>query len=100
MKLSDEPAAIPARRQCRDHDEVPVAFLPSRTPKSICLAVHAGVALLHPAIMSAADQLPAPGEESRANRDAALRATVTGFFQRHREHGFMKISIVHVEMII
>src|SRR6185503_1010464 len=46
LELTDQTAAIPARRQCRDHNQISIALLPTRTPKCIRLSVHTRIALL------------------------------------------------------
>src|SRR5579863_4544313 len=58
-KLADQPAAVPARSQCGDHDHVAIAALAAGTSKGVGFAVHAGVAMLHAPVVPATDQLAA-----------------------------------------
>ncbi len=55
-ELAHQAAAIPAWSQCGDHDFVAVAALPAGAAKGVSLGVNAGVALLHAAIMTLAEQ--------------------------------------------
>src|SRR5260370_20737285 len=55
-KLANQPAAIPARRQRRNHDFVAITPLPARFSKSIRFAMRGGIALLHSAVVAASEQ--------------------------------------------
>src|SRR5262249_7937670 len=71
-ELADQPAAVPAGRQRRDHDRVAIASLPAGIAESVGLAVHRRVVLLDAPVVASPEQ-PALGVEERAaDRDAAL----------------------------
>lgn len=57
VELADEPTAVPARRQSRNHDEVTIALQASGSPERVCFTVDGGITLLNPTIVPAADQL-------------------------------------------
>src|SRR5262249_33451435 len=69
-ELPHQPAAIPARRQRRHHDQLLVALLPPGVPKRVGLPMHRRIALLHAAVVSRADQLALFVENGRANWNA------------------------------
>src|SRR5580698_6154988 len=54
-ELTDKAAAVPAWRERSDHDEIAIAALAAGAAKGIRLTVDAGVALLHAAVVAAAD---------------------------------------------
>src|SRR5205085_5426054 len=56
-ELTDQSAAIPAGRQCRDHDFVAVAPLAAGPTERVRLSVRGRVAFLHPPVMAFAQQL-------------------------------------------
>ena len=56
-KLPYQPAAIPARRECSDHDEIAIAALASGVAEGIGFAVHGGIAILHAPVMTSADEM-------------------------------------------
>src|SRR3954447_23594198 len=53
-KLTDEPAAVPARRKGGDQDEIAIALLAACAPERVDFGMHAGVTLLHAPIMATA----------------------------------------------
>ena len=78
-KLSHQPAAIPARSQRRHHDQIPIRPLPPRVAKCIRLAMRRRIAILHPAIVSRAQQLPLSRKNGSANRNSAFVASFARF---------------------
>src|ERR671915_492317 len=85
-ELAHEPAAVPARRQRRDHHRVPVAPPPATAPKRVGLAVKRGILLLDAPIPAPAQQLAISGEERRAYRNATLGQAQPGLLQCNLEH--------------
>jgi len=57
-ELPHQPRAVPARRQSRHHGAPAIAPLPPRPPERIRLAMRARIALLHPPVVSGAQQPP------------------------------------------
>ena len=55
-ELANQAAAIPARRERRNHHQVAITALPAGAAKGIRLAVDAGIALLHTAVTAPAQQ--------------------------------------------
>ena len=62
-------------------------------PEGIGLTMKAGVALLNPAVMSAAEQFAGFRKESGANGDSAFGAAESGFVKSHGKHLFVKCSV-------
>ncbi len=85
-KLSDQPAAIPARRERRYHDGVLITALPAGFAKRIGLAVDGRVALLNTPVASLPQQSSVPVEQRSANRDTALRESESRFLNRDVQH--------------
>src|ERR1700694_5933773 len=69
-ELSDKAAAIPARRERRNHDRILVASLTTGPAKRIGLAMYGGVVILDPPIVSPAEQGALVVEERGANGNA------------------------------
>ena len=92
-ELPHQPAAIPARSERGDHDQVAIAALAAGAAKGVGLPVHAGVALLHAPVMAAAQQLAGAFEEGRSDRNAALGASQARFFKSHRQHFFVECRV-------
>jgi hypothetical protein len=65
--------------------------LPSGATKGIGFAVDAGVALLHAAVMPAAQQFTGPREKRSSDRDSAFGPAVSGLFERYGEHLIVQI---------
>src|SRR5258708_32961041 len=83
-ELAHEAAAVPARRERRDHDEVAIAALAARAAEGVGLAVDGGVVLLHAAIVTAADECAVGAEDGCADGNAALGETGAGLLDRDR----------------
>ena len=74
-ELPHEPAAIPARRQRGHHYHVAVTLLPAGSAKGIGFPVDAGIAFLHPAVVSSAQEFACPREHGGADRNATFGTT-------------------------
>ena len=85
-KLPHQSAAIPAGREGGDHDQVAIAFLSPGTAKSVGFAVHAGVALLHAAIVAPAEQIAGSGKECRADGDSPFGQPGACFLKGDFQH--------------
>jgi hypothetical protein len=69
-ELSDKAAAIPARRERRNHNRILVTSLTTGPAKRIGLAMDGGVVILDPPIVPSAEQRPVVVEECGTNGDA------------------------------
>jgi hypothetical protein len=58
--------------------------------------MHAGIALLNAAIVSAADELTGPGEQCGANGNAAFGEADARFVKRDCKHGLVESEVGHV----
>ena len=85
-KLPHQPAAIPARRKRRDHNQIPIATLPSRTPKRIRLPMNRWVPLLHPPVPPRTQQRPIPAKDRRPNRHPSLFQPRSSLAQSDVQH--------------
>src|SRR5437867_6461327 len=85
-ELAHEPAAVPARRQRRHHDLVPVTALASGLPECVCLAVNGRIVVLDAPIVAAPEQLSARVEQRRPDRDAALGEPLLRLVDRDLQH--------------
>ena len=89
LELADQAAAVPAGGERRHHDLVLVVSLAAGFAKGVGFAVDGGVAILHAAIVAAAEK-PAVGIEQRgADRDPALGQALAGFADRNTQHLLM-----------
>lgn len=84
-ELAYEAAAVPARSERCRHDRVAIGALPSRFTKGVGLPVGRRIILLNTPIVTAAQEISFPVEESRSDRNAALAEALTGFFDRYLE---------------
>src|SRR5438067_11488448 len=71
-ELADQPRAVPAWREGRHHGQVAVAPLASCVAKGVGLAVRAGIAVLHAAVVAGAEQVTIGCEDGRPNGNAAF----------------------------
>jgi len=85
-ELADQAAAVPARSQRGDHDEVAVAALAAGAAEGVRFAVNAGVALLDAAIAAPAQHFTSLGEQRGADGDAPFVESGAGFFNSDGEH--------------
>ncbi len=92
-ELADEAAAIPARGERGDHDEVAIGLLAACVAEGVGFAVDAGVGLLDAAVVASADErgcsILLGAEDSGADGEAAFGETGAGFFESDGEHGFV-----------
>src|SRR5262249_14000216 len=95
-KLPDQPAAIPARRERRDHDLVAIASLAARFAKGVRLAMDGRVALLHAAVVAASEKLAVAVEERGADRNSTFGEPAA----RLLEGDVQKGSVVHPGSVI
>src|SRR3990172_4823392 len=91
VELADEAAAIPARRERGDHDLVAIGLDAPRVAESVRLAVHRGVVLLDAPVVPAPQNVSRCIGQTRADRDAALGQSESGFGDGDGEEG----GIVH-----
>src|SRR5579859_5108199 len=85
-ELPDEAAAVPARRERRDHDRVLVAPLATGTAERIGLAMDGRVVILDPPIVPPAEQRAVAVEEGGADGDAPFGKSRPGFLNGNLEH--------------
>src|ERR1700675_228443 len=78
-ELPDKAAAIPTRRKRRNHNRILVASLTTGPAKRISLAMHGGVVVLDPPIVSSAEQRPVVVEECGTNGNAPFGKAQPGF---------------------
>src|ERR1700728_1219932 len=84
-ELTDQPAAVPARRQRGDHHRVGIVPSPSGVAEGVGLAVHRGVVLFDAAVAASSEQGPVAVKESATDRDTPLAESDPGLFQRDLE---------------
>jgi len=92
-ELAHQATAIPAGSQRGYHDQVAIAALSAGAAEGVRLAVDAWIALLHAAIVTAADQLAGAAKKGSSDWDAAFIETKAGFFKRHGQHAFVQPRI-------
>src|SRR3954466_15191976 len=85
-ELPDQPTAVPAGSECRDHDRVPVRAPPPGVLERGGLAVHRRAAVLHPAVVPAAEQRAVLVKERGADRHPALRPALARLLERDLQH--------------
>src|SRR5271156_4513584 len=78
-ELPHQPAAIPARSESRNHDEIAIAALASRFAEGVGFAVQRRIAALHAAVVASANDFAVLVENSCADRDAALGEPLARF---------------------
>jgi hypothetical protein len=71
-KLPHKAAAIPARGERGDHDQVTIAALAACAAKGIGFSMDAGIALLHPSVVAPADKLACTRKNRRSDWNASL----------------------------
>jgi hypothetical protein len=71
-ELPNQPAAVPARRQRRDHYFVAITSLAARLAKGICFAVNRRISFLHAPVVTASQKIPRAIEQGRTYWYAAL----------------------------
>src|SRR5260370_2144046 len=81
-KLADQAAAIPTRRQRRDHDFVAVTPLPARFAKRVRFAMRRRIAFLHPAGAAASEKFSIAFEYRRAYGNSSFTQPHAGLFHR------------------
>ncbi len=86
-ELRDEAGAIAAGRERGDEDQVGVAGLTAGGAEGVGFSVHGGVAVLHEAIATGAEQRAVEFEDGAADGDAAFGKADAGLFDGHFEHG-------------
>ena len=80
-----------------DHHQVAVAALAAGAAKGIGFRMDTGIALLHAAVVAAADQLARAREQRRANRNAAFGEALASFLEGDRQHLFVKFTEMTVK---
>src|SRR4051794_6145058 len=85
-ELAHETAAVPARRERRDHHRVAVGAPAPGIAERVGLAVDGRVVVLDAAVVPAAQQRPVGMEERRADRDPALGAPGPRLLERDLQH--------------
>ncbi len=71
-KLPDKTAAVPARGERGDHDQVTIAALAACAAKGIGFSMDAGIALLHPSVVTPADKVSGARKDRRSDWNASL----------------------------
>src|SRR5580658_3585974 len=85
-KLANQPAAIPAWRERRDHDFVAVTFLAAGFPEGVGLAMRRRVTVLYSPVVAAPQKLSSAIEKRRTDWNSALRKSTPRFVYRRLEH--------------
>ena len=98
-KLADKAAAIPARSERGDHDEVAIAALAARIAKSVGFAVEGRVAELHAAIVARTEEDSFRAENRGADGDTAFRKTFASLRDGDCEEGGVVERRVHAGII-
>jgi len=100
-KLAHQPAAIPAGRQGGNHNKVAITALAAGVAEGVGLAVDRGIALLHAAVVSGADELPGAGiEYGSADGYATFGEAGARFLQGYGEHGGVIELSCHGHLIL
>src|SRR5580658_1754855 len=97
-KLTDEPAAVPARRKRRHHNFVAIAFLAPRFAKRIGLPVSGRIPVLHSAVVTAAQEFAGKIKQRCADWNSPFGKPASRFFDCHVEHPQIFRSI-HLEIL-
>ncbi len=84
-KLADQPAAIPAGSERRDHGELAITALASGVAEGVGFAVERRIAILHAAVATGAEQLSAGIENRGADRNASFGKALAGFSDGYLE---------------
>src|SRR5215831_14183460 len=92
-KLTDQAAAIPARREGRDHDFVAIGSLAAGPAKRIGFPMRRRVAFLHPAIVALAEECPIACEQSSADGNSSFRKARVSFRESALQHLGVLFSI-------
>ena len=85
-ELAHQAGAVPARRQRRHHGAAAIAALPPRVAERVRLAMRAGIAILHPAVVARAQQPSVRVKHRRADRNSTLRQPGPRLGQRYLQH--------------
>src|SRR5690606_26844581 len=85
-ELLHQAAAVPTRRQRRDHHGVAIRALATGLAEGVGLTVDAGIVLLHTAVVATAEERAVATEQRSSDGDAAFFQPLTRFFQGHGEH--------------
>ena len=85
-ELAQQPAAVPAGRERRDHDAIGVVAASAGGSERGRLCMHRGVAVLDAAVVPTPEQRPVFVEERGADRDAALGEAVASLGDGDLEH--------------
>ncbi len=88
-KLAHQAAALPARGQRGAPHKVTVAALAAGAAKGIGFRVDAGIAVLHAAIVAAAQQLALARKQRRTDGNAPLVEALASFFDGNCKHLFV-----------
>ena len=98
-ELAHEPAAVPARRERRDHDRVPVGAPPAGVPEGLGLPVRRRIAALDAPVVTAPEQRPGGVEQRRADRDSALREPGPRLLDRDLQQCFVICVAIRCEVL-
>jgi hypothetical protein len=93
-KLSYKAAAIPAWRERCNHNQVAIAALAAGTAKCIRFAVNAGIAVLHAAVVAAADKFSGTRKDGSTDGNSSFGATQARFIERDLKHLFV-LGMIH-----
>jgi len=85
-KLADQPAAIPARRECGDHNEIAIAALASRATKCVGFGMRRRVALLDATVVSCAYEAASGIKDCGADRESAFGETLASLGEGDGKH--------------
>jgi hypothetical protein len=85
-ELADQTAAIPTRRQSRNHDLVSIGALASCTAEGVRLSVNGRVVLLDSPIVTAAEERSLRVKKRRADWDPAFREALARFLCGDFQH--------------
>jgi hypothetical protein len=99
-KLPHKAAAIPARGERGDHDQVTIAALTACTAKGIGFSMDAGIALLHPSVVTSADKFAGARKDRRSDWNASLIEPQPRLFEGHCQHLFVQTWFRHKASLV
>lgn len=99
-KLPHKAAAIPARGERGDHDQVTIAALAACAAKGVGFSMDAGIALLHPSVVTPADKLACTRKNRRSDWNASLIEPQPRLFEGHSQHLFVQTWFRHKASLV
>ena len=95
-ELSNQTAAIPARRQCGDHGQFAIAALAAGVAKSIGFAVQRRIAVLYAPIVAGPHETSLLVKNRRADGNSAFGEPLAGFAEGNRKHCRVIVRVWHL----